>query len=468
MIAASASIQGSTPVNTHVAALLPATASQPEPARRVNFLKALLLYWLFPKRFGPHLAAGSWTRAILAHVLSVVFGTGSIVLAQQGMAGLKLSKLTDLRIDLARAVVNMAASSAQGGVRWEEILVTASILPAVEVALPLLAIMLMPWLPGGDRAESVFRRSLKHVYWSTSMAIPVCGLIAIGGVLIRSVGEATMHEFAVQVGLIALTGLVLFLFVRMLIVGAARYVGPPEGPAFSPREPQCDGCGYLIVGLPLDSLCPECGLSVGDSLPGGRRRPTTWQLNQFRPAGFADLLRLQLVVLFRGRFFQTLPVHEGVAAARHFWWMTWCLMAVALLGMVQLVVIGMEWTMDPIAGVLLALGALAAPFVLQTLMLFPGCIWGQFRHGIKDYRVSAIVCYYAAPLMWPTIAYLGGLLGLLLVDPRSGSRPQSAGMFGLGEEVEILLAAVILPIALLSFWWIRLTDALRRVRHSNV
>lgn len=56
----------------HVAPLLPATAPAPEPARRINFFKALALYWLMPRRYGPHLAVASFRRAIAAHILAMI------------------------------------------------------------------------------------------------------------------------------------------------------------------------------------------------------------------------------------------------------------------------------------------------------------------------------------------------------------------------------------------------------------
>ena len=67
---------GTTPaemlVSTHVAPLLPPTADPPLPARRIGSLKAFLLFWLMPRRYGPHLAVASWKRAITAHVLALV------------------------------------------------------------------------------------------------------------------------------------------------------------------------------------------------------------------------------------------------------------------------------------------------------------------------------------------------------------------------------------------------------------
>ena len=121
----------------------------------------------------------------------------------------------------------------------------------------------------------------------------------------------------------------------MLVIGAGRYVGKPDGPAFAPREPRCETCGYTLVKLRPETRCPECGTSVRDSLSGGRRQPTVWQQNELNARGFLDLIRLQWVVLRDRTFFDRLPVQSGLAAARHFWWGTYILIRCGGSGVAQ-------------------------------------------------------------------------------------------------------------------------------------
>ena len=59
-----------------VAPVLPPTAPAPAPAKRVNFFRAFFLFWLFPKRLGPHLAVGPFWRAFAAHLLSLIIAMG--------------------------------------------------------------------------------------------------------------------------------------------------------------------------------------------------------------------------------------------------------------------------------------------------------------------------------------------------------------------------------------------------------
>jgi hypothetical protein len=465
---------------SQVAPLLPATAPMPEPARRVNFFKALLLYWLLPGRYGPHLAAGSFLRAYLAHGVAMITALAILGARFFWQEHWELAALRDLatrdglyglRIAAAEAVVKLAIESTSPWFDWTPFIVAAAALPAIELGLPMVAILLMPWCAGGDRAGSVFRRSLKNVCWASTLAVPLVIVV----VLLSTDLSGLQQDWPFY-----LLNLVFFVFIlllgRALLVGAGRYVGKPEGPAFGPREPRCDDCGYLLIGLPLETRCPECGLAVRESLPGGRRRPKVWQLNQFRPRGFLELIRLQWKVLRNSDFFKTLPVQEGFAAARHFWWGTWLLMLLLCLG--GLYVSKLVWGEDAVlAGGPVALLVLVVPIAMQAVMMFTGCLYGQIRCGIRDYRVSAIACYYASPLIWPLLGVLVlGLLLWMLAESRGFSWWVSGYLEVLGialtpGELALLKASLVFIVGILPallFWWVGLRGALRAVRYANV
>jgi len=464
--------------DTHVAPLLPATAPPPEPARKITFFKALLLYWLFPRRYGPHLAAGTWKRALAAHTLSMlVFGAAWLPALFEEM---RSTAPYGIREMLARMVLATAARSSATGWNWVPAAITLLCVPVTELALVLLAILIMPWHAGGDRAASVFKRSLKSAYWSTTILMPTALVVFL---LLKNPPDVERWfeehgDLFLSAVLLTLYALPLVLLARMLFVGGTRYVGAPDGPAFAPREPHCDACGYLIIGLPLEARCPECGLEVRASLPGGRRRPTVWQENELRPSGFADLLRLQWRVFRPGDFFKRLPVHSGLASARHFWWGTWCLMLLATLAVLRgLALLPLE---DPekrgglielmVPG---AIGAMIVPLLLQSLMMFAACLHGQWRYGIRDYRSSAVTCYYSAPLMWPMpglmiLALLPGswpIYAWLTRNPYLRMLQPSLGINGCGfYQMLVGLASL----GVLLFWWLRLGRALRDIQHANV
>lgn len=464
----------------YVAALLPPTAPPPEPARRVNFLKAFMLFWLIPKRLGPHLAVAPFRRAVGAHLLAVLVAT--VVVAGQAVCERVGEMLGDYGLDpslhtirylLADAVLNAAAESAITPWSWAPVIGVVGALPLLQALVLLLGTATMPWAAGGDRASSVWKRSVKNVYWSTTFFVPA----AVVFVVLRNVDPEHVAHFDVVVILgslaVLLTGAVFFL--RMLMIGAHRYVGDPDGPAFAPREPVCDQCGYAIVHLPLDTRCPECGLPVRDSLPGGRRQPTAWQRYELRPRGFVELARLQSIVLRDPGFFQRVPVQSGLAAARHFWWGTFLLMVLCTLGLGWLAGVMTSITgLGPGVFNVSVVSVLCAPvpFILQALAMFPACLWAQLQCGVRDYRVSAVACYYATPLLWPlTLSALAAAIVLLLPDPS----PLETGFLGGGWSdpwfwlwAGVVCVCVGAFIWSLLFWLRRLLGAVKAVRYANV
>ena len=95
----------------------------------------------------------------------------------------------------------------------------------------LLATTAMPWCAGGDRASSVWKRSLKNVYWSTTIVLPISVALAvffnyenrIEDWMDRSSEAATI---AAGLAIACAFGMFIILFIRAVLVGAHRYVGP--------------------------------------------------------------------------------------------------------------------------------------------------------------------------------------------------------------------------------------------------
>ncbi|MEE8169012.1 MAG: hypothetical protein V3T70_00555 [Phycisphaerae bacterium] len=463
---------------------LPPTAERPEAVRRIPFVRALLFHWLMPRRYGPHLAAGSWKRALSAHLAAALIAAGIVggsvfadELAQsfRGEVGLH-----NIRAAVAGWVLGAAAAStALPAPSWLSALAILGIVPLVELILAALGTATIPWAAGGDRAASVWRRSVNNVYWSTTIVIPGAVYFAITNWINKSrpawFGPEPMATAGLLLGL-GVIGALFVLWMRMICVGAHRYVGPPQGPAFRPHEPRCDDCGYSLFGLPLAARCPECGTPVRDSLPGGRRRPTVWSRDEFHSEGFADLLRVQWAVIRRGAFFRTLPVHSGLAAARHFWWVSFLLMAAVWLAAARFAMSADAATTDggvsmlPDAGPAVIVAMLWL-FSLHAAVMLPAALWAQHRHGIADYRVAAIVCYYASPLMWPlvlcvTLLMFTGIDSVQLLLDRLPVLRTGWLILGAFEiTVALLLGLILLS---LWFWARRLHEALAAVKDANV
>jgi hypothetical protein len=453
----------------------------------VGFLKAFVLFWLMPARLGPHLAVQSFARAFAAHVLAVAVATALIagpllwrwVSDVTGTGSLRAS-LHTARVAVANEILKAAAEPPGSGTGWLPIVTTLAAFPAAQVGLLLLATLVMPWAAGGDRASSVWRRSVKNTYWSTTFIVPIALLITVYSHL-HEVIPYPRHTAE----LILMTVIFLFFtfgvigYLRILVCGASRYVGEPDGPAFAAREPTCDECGYAIVHLSLETRCPECGLPVRDSLPGGRRKPTGWHVNELRPRGVVELVHLQWTVLQDRNFFKRLPVQSGMATARHFWWATYILMCIVSLTAYRILYTigayqsGQFWTRHPTLDQVTTLAAVltvAGIFVLQMGMVFVGCLWAQFHEGIRDYRVSAVVCYFGSPMLWPIIglAFLTTIVFAAPVFPalldwkvRLGAWRPDGVMIAAGVLTALYVGAVV-------FWWSRLVRGVTAVRYADV
>ena len=86
-----------------------------------------------------------------------------------------------------------------------------------------------------------------------------------------------------------------------------------SSPAPVGTAPRCEGCGYLLTGLPAAGHCPECGRTFARGVSG--RRPAPFEV---RPT-FGVLARTAAAVLFRpGRFFGALSARPVGSRAAWF------------------------------------------------------------------------------------------------------------------------------------------------------
>jgi hypothetical protein len=80
----------------------------------------------------------------------------------------------------------------------------------------------------------------------------------------------------------------------------------------------CEKCGYIVSGIPMDSLCPECGEPINESLPQNRQL-SLWE--SARSGSFGSFWRTTWQLIFTpGRFFRSLSPrgdkHRTVLFAR--------------------------------------------------------------------------------------------------------------------------------------------------------
>lgn len=76
----------------------------------------------------------------------------------------------------------------------------------------------------------------------------------------------------------------------------------------------CEGCGYVVSGLPVDGNCPECGKPIAESV-GSQRQMTEFE----RQPNFKTFCQTTLRLLAAPtRFYQTLQTRMGSSAAERF------------------------------------------------------------------------------------------------------------------------------------------------------
>jgi|GEM_PF-6854504 len=382
-------------------------AEQPGiPPRRVGFLTGFLLFGLLPKRYGPHLAEKSMFAAFAAHVLAMCIG----LLALASIPALQYDRFEDVDAPVIMRVRYWAANQIRAQLfesgRMRE---AARLILAAEVASPLLSVLfavfwgsiMWPWAVQGAGRSGTARRSIKNALWSSTILMwwmCVYPIMALTDAYEFGYGrEQVLGEFIVWAGVPLFF---LFLYFRATVQGVQQCVAhPSEEDEREPRMPICEACGYVLVGLPLESNCPECGRPVGDSYGPGPRTQLAEELEATQRGGWFGKARMLRRLNRERELFDRLPVwrHD---ITRSIWRQAFILpMIVAMLPFLAAVT-GVGERDAAIACVFLPI-AMTLFFLAHSLMLWNLCWLGRARHGIRDVRISIAVGQYSAALLIP-------------------------------------------------------------------
>ena len=257
---------------------LPPSADAPLKARPVGFFAALFGYWLFADRWGPHLAAGSHLRALIAYLIHFFIisacGLATFLLRSSG----DIHSITDLRQAVANLILMLMTEF-----RLNVAQQIGIILAPLSLLLSLLALSFLtaPWAAQGDTFRSAWSRTFKSMLWSMSVFSLTAVLLMVGYWMTATVFNGDVRIYTITDPFSGVTigengdyrpeivgiGLAVLIFARAAWAGMRRYVGPAVGPGFEPRHPLCHTCSYPIVGLPMTGICPECQTPVQNSLP---------------------------------------------------------------------------------------------------------------------------------------------------------------------------------------------------------
>ncbi|HPF39527.1 MAG TPA: hypothetical protein P5081_07895 [Phycisphaerae bacterium] len=455
---------------------LPSLNPEPEPARAISFWRAFLTHGLSPHN-GPHLAAGRFRDALFASLLA-----GAILIAVGGLAAIHLWTSFPLtprgvRSALAIALLWTMDVSQQSG-PWSHVVTLAFLLSPLSISLSaiLLGLFAAPIAAAGDNLRSTIRRSINDALW-TVVALTPLSLLIVTMIVAQQWAYAartrntvlTFFQLAFHNRSIAIVSAVagVVLLVRAIRSGTGRYVGPAIGPGFEPRQTHCEDCGYLLGGLPLTSNCPECGLAVTESLPGGRRASLTHALSRlsfFRPFAYLDvwsrLWRQHASVL-------RVPMTSFPTASR-FWWIGYAYAMLIVVSVFTPLWYHAEVNRDrsAVAVVSLLLWAVTAwPFV-QYLMEIIMCVVGRVMFDIRDIRISAAATRFAAVGAGPLLPLILLQTICMFVPPFRGTMLSFCGVrfevIGVPSTILGVIAALVIV-----RWIRRCVDGLKSAAIAN-
>lgn len=444
-------------------ALPPPPRLHPRPLMKLVGLPGL---WLFPKKFGAHLAAGSLWAAVLACSVGLCVELALLIVWQAGrldedLVQPDLPLFEKCRVVIAEFAIDAAVDSGSA----LEALIVAAAFALEPVGLAVILWLAMPvWIAAGDSSRSVYRRSLRLGLWLTTTGIPVALLfVFVLPVLtdVPSLRRGPANSLTVIVGAA--------LAVWIMLRAGLRYAGPPVGPGFDPVEPRCNECGYALQGLPTTGRCPECGESVARSL-------ARYTEPQAVPRALHRWGRRVMMIprtLFKpSATFRGLRIQFDAPEARRFWIMNMLLIGAVFIayGAILAYMHGrpFDWetfTVAFIVTLLIGIGSQAILAMIYTL----GALLRRGQRRL-DIRITTIALGYASSMLWPAAVWiLAFLIAFEQVDGVSElERPFLLPVLEIETAVSelIWLGASLVLVVLLGLWAWWIDKGYRNLRHT--
>ncbi|MCP4592813.1 MAG: hypothetical protein GY842_18925 [bacterium] len=438
---------------------------------------ALVAVPFAPRRLGPRLAVSGWPKAIFAHLLSLLIGTGIAAIAtawiNYGFESTPIgwSQLTlgqRLRIPLALPVYSAYLVTEDFG----DIYTVFGFVGALHALCWPAALLLMPFIAAGERTRLLYFRCLKLIFWSSACSVPTALFVLAVAWIGTHYGEQLRSIYWLE-GLAAVILLGGAWWLCVVLKLGARYAGPPEGPAWEPQTPHCTGCGYILTGLPPDGRCPECSLEIHESTPDAQCTPP-WAEAAGGVARIKAYWATIRQVIRAPRFFQRLPLGQQVGTARSFAYTTTVLSgALPALGTAAFCVAEIAGTQERGVVILHTFLTVASIGLGAGLLHFCSTVVGAalaWWSSDADPRSACTASCYASFLFLPTSVFIGLTMGWAVLADRYQIGIASRPIFGVVVADLFGLFLLILIICALGFTlsgFVRTIRAVRSIRYKS-
>ena len=443
------------------------------------------LFWLMPKRFGPHFAAASWTAAVVAHIVWAIYGAAALCMTlvlgpaytlasyllgrvpeQQGQSLFPVPTLGEiLRAPLALLAGMVAEVRLTGPGGTMQLTQIVSLVLLAELGLVLLAGLLMPFIAAGERTRRLLGRTLKLVLWASTSLVVLA--VAIQVLLVRNPNALSDWPIGVMITLYG--AWVIWLVIR----GGSRYAGPAEGPAWERKSPLCAGCGYGLTALSCDSACPECGQMVAESLPESRR-PSPFAAATSTIGRLVSFPRTCWRALWGSGFYDQLQTRDGFPAARRFAIWTSAVTSILLLGLLgggfglysRIVGLPSGWNWRDLPAIFAASIWLA----LGLMGLIGLAALAVSRFGWRPMHQRSMAAFYWSVWLLPLAASAmaaAAAIAILLERPFFSYFVNVPQLGRMDLYVALVSMLAIVPVAMLWRALVHLGRAVKAVRYAN-